>query len=399
MIWVLVATVVLSGAAVVYSYGLYPMWLAWRCRLISGPTVPQPDEWPRVAVLMAAFNEAAVIERKLRNLLDTDYPAQQIEIWVGTDACSDETDSIISRLAAEDSRIRHVPFAIRTGKPEIINQLAAQVNAPILVLTDAKAFFDRQTLPQLVAPLLMPNVGLVGAGIQNQETVEGIGGQERYYFARESRIKHCQSLLHGTMIGSFGSGYALHRALYRPTPQRFIGDDFYITAQVLLQGHRAILNPEARVFQRTSTDPSDEYRRKRRIATGNYQNLFLLRSLLWSPIPGLSFHYWSHKVLRWLTPFFLMLSLMASVGLLGVLKGHPLGERIVFGLLLLQLLPLMLVLADRLLRLSGGSSAALPGFLRYLSHFYHMNLAMLVGAGLYLRGVKSNTWNPTPRGT
>jgi len=379
-------------AGVVYSYVVYPVLL----RLLAGSKPlndkqfspdTSPDEWPAISVVMSAYNEATGIENKVRNLFQTRYPAHKIEFLVGSDASSDGTDDILRRLAADEPRLRVFSYSDRSGKPEVVNRLVQQARYPLLVLTDAKALFDPDTLPNLVRHFANPRVGLVSARIENRNYLaDGISYQEKTYFSLEAQIKVWESQAFGAMIGAFGACYALYKTDYCPTPAGFVADDFYISMQVLLRNKLALLDPQSVCYQNTSNRIQQEFRRKTRIGVGNFQNLFRLRGLLSFRWPGLTFCYFSHKVLRWLTPFFIILCLITNILLY---NQGPLYQFLLLGqlsLLLLAVGDLALKAADVHLRL-----------LRFIRHFYVMNAALMFGFWKYLRGTPSNIWEPTQR--
>lgn len=379
----------LSAGAILFTYIGYPLslWLLARNKPHIRPEVAQ-DELPQISILLAVYNEVEILEEKVSNLFSANYPADRMELLIGTDACTDGTVELAKTLAQRDSRIRVIEFRERTGKPNIINALTEQARYPILVLTDARARFYRDTLFHLLRPFARPEVGLVSAALENFSHGEhGVARQEKKYFGMEAWIKDLESRWRGCMIGSFGSCYALRSELYEPTPPRFIADDFYISMQVLAAGKFAILEPLARCRLSVNDEMDREFRRKKRIAIGNFQNLFELKGLLWSKLPGLGYCYIGHKVLRWITPLLLILCWILS-GDLAFEVSYPFVV-----LFTLQTFTFLLALIDAPLARMGIST----GILRYITHFYAMNLALLAGFATYLVGVKSNVWEPTRR--
>jgi cellulose synthase/poly-beta-1,6-N-acetylglucosamine synthase-like glycosyltransferase len=379
----------LSAGAILFTYIGYPLslWLLARNKPHLRPEVAT-NELPAISILLAVYNEVEILEEKINNLFAANYTTDRIELLIGTDACTDGTVELAQTLAQQDSRIRIIEFRERTGKPNIINALAEQARNPILVLTDARARFYRDTLLHLLRPFARPEVGLVSAALENFSHGEhGVARQEKKYFGMEAWIKDLESRWNGCMIGSFGSCYALRSELYQPTPPRFIADDFYISMQVLASGNLAILEPLARCRLSVNDEMDREFRRKKRIAVGNFQNLFELKNLLWSQHVGLSYCYFGHKVLRWITPLLLILCWFLS-GALALEVSYPFV--ILFGL---QTTTLLLALVDAPLARMGIST----GILRYITHFYAMNLALLAGFAAYLAGVNSNVWEPTRR--
>ena len=378
-----------SVAAIFHSYLLFPLIIRLRAGRLSPPEPePLPDPAPFVSIIISAFNEEQVIVEKLDSIFGGHYPPDRFEVLVGSDASTDRTSELISRYAEKQpERLHYYPYDQRRGKPNVVNDLVNAARGEILVLTDANVMFDVDTLNELMRPFSDPSMGLVDTRMINMGMKrEGISYQEKAYISREVDIKLCESTLWGSMMGPFGGCYAIRRSLYRPVPPNFLVDDFYLNMLVLESGFKAINRPAARVFEDVSNDLKIEYRRKVRIATGNFQNLARFGKMLWPPWSGRGFSFLSHKVLRWLGPHFMLLAMASLVFLSFGSDFYRLGLFLYLGLLLLPLIDF------------GLKSVNLHApILRFLSHFLAMNLAMGVGFIRYLKGVKSNVWQPTKR--
>ncbi|HEX8505420.1 MAG TPA: glycosyltransferase, partial [Hymenobacter sp.] len=302
---------------VLHTYVLYPALLGWlaRGRQQNQDVYPSAAELPAVDILLAAHNEEAVIEEKVRSTFATTYPLDRLRLLVGSDNSTDRTNALLAALAAQYPQLRLEAYSQRTGKPTVIENLSRQATAPVLVLTDANVFFAPNTLTELVKHFHNPAIGLVGGHILNPEQrAEGISGQEKAYLERENVMKYQEGVVWGSMMGAFGGCFAVRRACYHAAPAAFLVDDFYITLAVLRHGYQAINELAAVCYEDVSDFLPEEFRRKTRISAGNFQNLKEFRALLWPPWRGVAFAWWSHKVLRWLTPQLLLLLLAATVG-------------------------------------------------------------------------------------
>ena len=317
----------------------------------------------------------------------SDYPLERLEILVGSDASTDATNTILQQLEKVHPMLHVRLFEHRTGKPGVINHLAESARGEILVITDANVMVDTNTLSEMVQCFKPDRVGLVDTRMINTlSKKDGISQQEKFYISREVRIKQQESLLWGSMMGPFGGCYAVRKSLYKPVPGNFLVDDFYINMSVLKQGYHCISNVEARVYEDVSNNLSEEFRRKKRISAGNYQNLAEFGSLLWSRQAGVAFSFFSHKVIRWIVPFLVMITLAISIY-------FSAGSRLYLLLALLQLAVIAIPLIDYLLRKIKIHNIPL----RFISHFVLMNLALLAGFFKYLGGIKNNVWQPTKR--
>jgi cellulose synthase/poly-beta-1,6-N-acetylglucosamine synthase-like glycosyltransferase len=373
---------------ILYSYLLFPGILHLLARHKKrDETRYASEELPVISVIVAAFNEEQVIASKIESILQSDYPSDRLEILIGSDASTDSTNKVLQRMEQAHQNMRIFLFKERKGKPEVVNRLVEESRGEILVITDANVMLDRSALTEMTGYFAQPGVGLVDSRMINTRLKkDGISHQERFYISREVRIKHHESLIWGTMMGPFGGCYAVRKSLYQPVPHNFLVDDFYINMAVLQQGSHCISNMEAKVYEDVSNNLQEEFRRKKRIAAGNFQNLSAFGALLFSGKPGISFCFFSHKVIRWFVPFLVMVTLGTSLAL-GI-------DQMIYRIIaLLHLFILVVPVIDHILR--KIKIHTIP--LRFISHFVLMNVALLAGFIRYLGGIRNNVWQPTRR--
>jgi len=385
-----------SAVAVAHTYLFYPFWLQWRAKgkTLSNDIYLPTDRLPNVVILMAVYNEEKVIAQKLQSIFQTTYPIERIKIWIGSDNSTDSTHQIIQQYAQKYGNISLEVFVGRNGKPRILNQLMGKManqlpHNSILVLTDANVVFTPDLLYQLVKRFKRTEVGVVGANVLNIGVKDvGISFQEMWYIRRENVLKHYESIVGGCMMGAFGACYALRSNLFEPIPDNFVVDDFYLTMVALERGFAAIKELEAICYEDVSDDLNEEFRRKKRISSGNFQNLRRFSHLLLPSEGMIAFSFWSHKVLRWFTPILLILTFSIS----GYLAFRT---NIYFCLFLIQFGSLLLWFADFLLSKYNINIK----IFRFTRYFYLMNLGLLIGLFKYLKGIESNVWKPTRRNT
>ncbi len=339
-----------------------------------------------LSIIMAAHNEELVIRKKLDSIFSSEYPKNKIELLVGTDCCNDSTDDIIASYKVEHPEIQHIVFKERSGKVRIVNQLVKKANNEILVLTDANVLFSKETLFHLVKHFKNKEIGLVDSHMKNYGLSEtGISLPEQSYISLEVQLKNAEGKQFGSMMGPFGGCFAIRKKLFCEVPTNYLVDDFHISMNVLRQKAQCIHEHKALVFEDVSNLLSAEFKRKVRISTGNFQNLAHFKSMLLRT-NKVAFVFMSHKVLRWLSPFFLLASLITAY----YFKAHSsLNLFILIGFVMvisLVLIDLMLMKVKLHLRL-----------LRYLTHFTSMNLALFVGFFKYLKGSSNGIWNRTER--
>ena len=363
-----------SALILFYIYFGYPI-LLWIWGLVSPKPIRASLQSPSVSILMSVFNEEEVIAKKMENLLSLDYPKEKMEILVGSDGSTDKAEEILKRTAGE--RVRFFSVTPRRGKPRMLNLLAQQAKGEILIFTDARQKIDSRAVRQLVKNFSDPSVGCVSGELVFEKVKGSVGEGVGVYWRYEKFIRTQESRI-DSVIGATGALYAVRRALCRPIPEETILDDLYLPMQVVAQGYRTLLENEAEVYDDTSATPRQEYERKVRTLAGNYQSFAQLSWLL-NPLKSrVAVQFISHKLLRILAPFFLMLFFISNLFLLG----DPLAR--------------ICLIAQTAFYLFALVGAAGPHPLRKIFSapyvFCLLNLSALAGLYRYLLGRQQVTW-------
>jgi cellulose synthase/poly-beta-1,6-N-acetylglucosamine synthase-like glycosyltransferase len=370
-----------------YSYVFYPYLLKFLLQKNQTATLyPITGVVPSLSIIIAAHNEEKVLREKLESILNCDYPAEQIELLIGIDSSSDFSALIAEAYQSKFKACQVFNFEERQGKINIVNALVPKAKHDIIILTDANVLFTAQTLQQLQAPFSDPQIGLVDSTMKHYGIKDtGISKPESAYIAGEVLIKEAEGKLWGAMMGPFGGCFAFRKKCFEQIPAHFLVDDFFINMTCIEKGYKCVNQKEAIVLEDVSNDLLIEFRRKIRISSGNFQNLKrfwrLLLKLNW-----VSFAFFSHKVLRWVLPIFL-LSMM-----LHIIQNHEnswFGSLLYFGLWLIPIA----FFVDYLSRRRGVQLI----WLRYLIHFVSMNVALLIGMFRFFGGIRSSVWQPTKR--
>ena len=381
----LIIILICSSFLILHTYVFYPLFmiLIYRNSNHNQLLFYSGHELPSIAILIAAHNEEKVIEKKILSVFNTNYPSSKLKIFIGSDASTDRTDEIISNLTNTYSNIEFIKFKGRVGKISIINHLQSLCDEPVLILSDANVIFKQNTIFELVKYFKDSNVGLVSANIiKESSNNDGISYQEKKYLNFENKIKASESYAFNFIMGAEGGCYAIRNNLFSKVPSNFIVDDFFITMQVLKRKNYALLNNLAICIEDVTSDISSEYRRKVRISSGNFQNLFFFKHLLFD-FSSICFAFWSHKVLRWLTPFFIFICLFSSVFLIPY-------HKFFIWISCIQLLLLLFPLFNYFFKFNNV-------FLKFIAHFYLMNFALFEGFIKFIKGIKSSIWEPINR--
>jgi cellulose synthase/poly-beta-1,6-N-acetylglucosamine synthase-like glycosyltransferase len=268
----------------------------------------------KVSMVIAAHNEEKVIEEKIRNTFDLDFPRKNLEILIGSDASSDRTNAIVSKHAPD---VKLFAFNQRGGKAAVLNQLVPRASGDILVFCDANTMLLRNALQKLLSHFEDPSVGCVcGRLILHDAGHSALGVGESIYWNLESEIKKLEGKL-GIVIGANGGIYAIRRELFERIPvDKTVMDDFFVTTRVLKAGKEAIYEPQAIGSEETSLETYGEFHRKVRISQANFNLLPKYLPLL-NPLHGLvAYGFFSHKLLRWVAPVLMMVLLVTNALLL-----------------------------------------------------------------------------------
>lgn len=402
----MIAHIVFWGSilGLAHTYMFYPIFMRVLARgrqpnrIIFGPDDPA---LPAVSVLMSVYNEEKVIADKLNSLGNLRYPAHKLRVFIGSDCSNDQTEEMVRDFMARhpDIDIRFYPFPERRGKPPVINDLARMATAEwgrdsgsekhVFLLTDASVILEPETLYLLVRHFKNPRIGVADAHMRGMGLREdGISKSEERYLSGEVLLKHYEGLAWGMMIGPFGGCYALRADLFEPVPPNSLVDDFWLVFRVLEKGFAAINDLEAVCFEGATHRVADEYRRKKRIAAGSFQNLARFRRWVLPPVTRLGFAFFSHKVLRWFGGFFLL----AAGCSLATLAWYNHFYRPLFWLLTSGAITVLIL---NYLQSQGRIKPIT--LVKNLAYFAAMNIALIDGFFKWLRGIRENTWQRTTR--
>jgi len=376
----------LCFAGVAYSYLVYPIILILSVRLFGRKEHPdflRDDALPAVTLLIAAHNEEPVIEGRIRNALAMDYPPDKLQILIASDASTDRTNDIVRSFADKGARL--LDYQNRSGKTAMLNSAFGEVRTPMVMLSDANTFTEPNAARCLMRWFVNPRIGVVSGRLILTDPVSG-KNVDSMYWRYETFLKKRESQL-GALLGSNGAIYAIRTELFRPIPGNTIVDDFVIPlAAKLRSGCDVIYDPDAVANEESAPDVKAEFKRRSRIGAGGWQAIGQLWRLL-NPANGwIAFTFFSHKVLRWLCPFFLIGMLVANVPLAFDSVGYRL-------LLAGQLLGYALAVAGAFV----PTSVPVSRFFRLANMFVAMNAALLVGFFRWLLSSQSGIWSRTQR--
>lgn len=374
-----------SLSLLLYTYVGYPIILTLLASLRRGrgDAHNDPATWPSVSVVIAAFNEEAVIGQRIENLLEVDYPRERLQILIGSDGSTDGTCDVISRYRF--AGVKLVASTSRRGKAGVLNDLIPRATGEFVVFTDANTFYERDAIKELIRGFQACQSACAVVGLLEFRTISGTVNPDSLYWRYESFLKRLESRF-GALLGANGAIYAIRRAFYHPLPPGTIVDDFLIPLLMRLDGGGGVVfRPSAKAWEHTPETVRDEFRRRVRIGAGDAHALMHSWRLLFPTHGMLALSYWSHKVFRWMGPGLLLTALISNLFLLN----DPWGQV----LLGIQSLGYVLGLCAPWFR----SIPLLGRLTMAISYFIVLNAALLVGFIRYFMGMTGQTWQTTPR--
>jgi cellulose synthase/poly-beta-1,6-N-acetylglucosamine synthase-like glycosyltransferase len=307
-------------AALFYIYGGYALLIRLLARKIELAFEP-PEHLPTLTVLITVFNEAQVVEDRIRNVLECRYPKERLEVLVASDGSTDGTDERVLSLGY--SCVHLIRVGGRVGKSATPNYAVRMASGEIVLFTDADTEFQTNLLLEMVAPFADPRVGGVDGHLQLREVAgSDVSQSHGVYWSQENAIRSAESRL-GTLAVGSGACIAVRKHLIPELPSN-VGEDCVLPLEVIKRGFRMLHASRALYAESMEHEPSRELRARIRMTLRNWQGTWMYAELL-NPIrhPAYAWALWSHKLLRWLSPFILLL-LAASAHILAF-EGYQFG--------------------------------------------------------------------------
>jgi cellulose synthase/poly-beta-1,6-N-acetylglucosamine synthase-like glycosyltransferase len=370
----------LAALAILYVYVGYPALLCLIASFRRRRQASDPGYTPSLSILIAACNEDAGIEEKLRQTVQLEYPKDKLEILVLSDGSEDQTDEIVRRFP--DPRVRLMRMAERRGKTNAQNVGVKQATGEVLVFSDATTIYHPQALKHLVGNYQDPRVGAVSGRYQYFDSQHGspTGMGTIAFWNYENIIKVWQSRIK-TLTGCCGCIYSVRRSAYTELSPDIISD-LVQPLWVIQKGYRVAFEDRALAYEQTTESTREEFKMRVRVVTRGLRGLLSVPELLKpSKYPWIAFQLFSHKILRWMVPLFLLLLLVSNA----VLARQPAFRLLLalqlsfYGLALLQLLVPM----HRWWKPLGVPL-----------YFCTLNAAAALGVIELLRGKKYVVWQP-----
>lgn len=370
------------------GYGIILMMLTGTKRLFANRKHADQSAagLPGVTLVVAAYNEEAVIEEKIKNCLSLNYPEDRLHFLFITDGSTDSTMKVIHRYP----RICLLHEPERKGKSAALNRAMQYVSTPVTVFCDANTMLNRSAIRRIVRHYRSSRTGGVSGEkkIQVQKDNTAMGSGEGLYWKYESFLKRLDASLY-TVTGAAGELFSIRTTLWSPVPENVILDDFVISTRINLRGYRIAYEPFAYASELPSASLAEEKKRKVRISSGAFQSMVMLKEVFnIFKHPVLFFQFFSHRFLRWtLTPLSFPVLFVTNMFLAlpgGIFYKITLLSQILFYLL-------------AWIGYHSRSGSRKVKALKIFHYIFFMNYSVYLGFFRFLKGNQSGVWEKAER--
>lgn len=313
------------------------IWLGYPLAIaaISGVRRSAPaDSAPvqrSVSIIIATLDPPEVVRRRVQDAIGGDYPHDLIEVAVSLDRRGSVTPEMLGGM---DPRVCVVVGDAPGGKAATLNAAVRAARNDVLVFADSAQRFAPDAITRLVAALADKRLGAVSGALQIGRDGVPATLAERYW-RLEKWLREREARVHST-VGVTGAIYAMRRECWHPLPAGLILDDVYTPMHLVLRGYRVGFEPLAMAVDERRFLPSQEYRRKARTLTGVVQLCVWLPGVLLPWRNPIWAQFLFHKLLRLVTPYLLLVAVVASAGWLAA--GGGVGSPVLGSTLLVAFL-------------------------------------------------------------
>jgi cellulose synthase/poly-beta-1,6-N-acetylglucosamine synthase-like glycosyltransferase len=297
----------------VYCYLIYPRIIITAGKKFGNPTKKSLHYTPAVSIIIAVYNEEHTLNSCIESVLSMNYPQERIEIIIGSDGSTDNTNTILETVQHQHANIKTVLFPKQRGKMLTLNDLVPYAAGELLFFIDGDVRVEAEALRLHTQHFVDPAVGATaGRYMLESHRNDSHYLEESSYVSLEQRIREAESQIHST-VGLYGGNYMIRRHLWTPLPNSFVHDDMFINLHVISAGYRVIYERNAITVDTYDRTYMNEFHRKARSASRGFMTVSLFPDFLRLTGNVIPYFLWSHKILRWLSPVFLLLSFLCIV--------------------------------------------------------------------------------------
>jgi len=311
IITILLILLILFAFLFLWTWIGYPVFLFFASKLFKKKHLISDNYMPKVTLMIMSYNEAKVIEKKIKNSLELDYPKDKLEIFVVDSASNDGTQDIVKKYSKE---VRLIEQSERKGKASAINYGMKYASGEIIMITDSNAMMNKQAIKKIARHFSNKRVGGVCGRFEARDIRDtSIGAGGNIYWKIERFLRQNESMI-DSAIHMSGEITAFRKGVINKVDESSLSEDFDMAIRIRKAGYRIIYEPEAIAYEPAPENVKDLLTQKKRITIGTWQELIKHKKVMFNPRYG-----WyglvilpSHKLFQVLTPFFLILMFLCS---------------------------------------------------------------------------------------
>ena len=305
---IIIILLYLLSALLIWQFVGYPSLMA-IVALRSNPKIKDYSFLPFVSIIVPTYNEDKVIERRIKNLFDLDYPKDKYEIIVVDSGSTDKTTEIVEKLIEKhdpsEPTFRLVEENERKGKASAINLGKKHAKGDIVLITDANSIFDKNVLKEMMPHFKDPKVGAVGGRYCVANPENPLAASESFYWDLEYIMRMGESALDSACL--FHGEINAWRKDLVDADTKMLSEDLDICIKIRRKGYKIEYEPDAIVYEPSATTQGDQIKQRKRTSIGTIQNMFKHLGYFMPPRDLYSFLIFpSHKVLTMFSPFILL---------------------------------------------------------------------------------------------
>ncbi|MGB0936508.1 MAG: glycosyltransferase [Colwellia sp.] len=265
--------------------------------------------YPDISIVLCMYNAADQITARIDNILASNYPKKNINIVIVSDGSTDHPEKIIEKLNYPN--ITLISYENNQGKSYALNQGIKHVTTELVAFADIRQTFHPDALYNLSIHFADKTIGAISGNLEISLDAHNPQSDPGLYWKYEKWIREKESDLN-SMLGVTGAIYMARSSLLPKIPEDTLLDDMYIPLSMVKQGYKIKFDSKAIAYDVSSSSTAEEFNRKVRTLAGNFQLMTQLPWLLSMRKNPLFFQFFSHKVLRLFTPYFLITILISS---------------------------------------------------------------------------------------
>lgn len=365
-----------------YSYFLYPLILLvapWRNK--DNSVQKSMADLPQMSLIITAHNEASRIREKIQNTLELEYPENQLEILIASDASTDATEDIVADFFSQGVRL--VRADERKGKEYAQLQAIKAASGEILVFSDVATGIDKDALKLIANRFNDKKIGAISSEdrfITEDGNIAGEGAYVKY----EMWLRKLESKVYG-LVGLSGSFFAARSCICKEW-EISIPSDFNTALNCARMGYIAVTDQNVIGYYKDIKNKKGEYARKLRTVIRGISAVMCKPNVLNPFRYGFfAFEVWSHKIMRWMVPWFMSGLLISSILLAAV---HPFYAV----LLVLQIMFYGLVIVGAVI-----PALRCMSIIKIPFYFIEVNIAIAHALLAYIFGKRVTIWTPSKR--